>query len=1258
MTAAIRQRKLFVAEDFRVIYRAFAEINFSSYDFDTIRAAMIDYIRINFPEDFNDWIESSEFVALIELLAYLGQTLAFRMDLNTRENFLDTAERRESILRLARLISFNPSRNFPATGLVKITEISTNEPIFDSNGTNLANQSIVWNDPLNPDFFEQFILVMNSLLSAISPFGTPIKDGLVGGIKTQLYEMNNDTSANRVFPFSVTVGGEVMTFEIVNPDFTVNEIFFEREPDPDDPRHIIFRNDGTGNGSENTGFFFLFKQGTLQNEDFQIDIPIENRLLDLAGTGINDIDVFVHEIDGDGIIIEKWTRVPTLVGNNIIFNSLEKNERNIFNVITELNDSINIRFADGRFGNVPTGLFRIWYRESNGLRYQIRPEEMRDIRLDIPYRDKVNDTLFFSSLAFSLQEQVSNSSPTESSSQIQERAPQVFSTQDRMVNNEDYNVFPLRNSEAAKLKATNRIHSGFSRHIDINDPTGFSQNVNLFGEDGILYLEENQSLEELALPTTLTDSQILNQIILPLVQDLERRHFFYFNYDRFEPSTSDPVLFAARATSTVGASYTSGNSIDVDGTSVILSGSTLADAAADIVAEAIPDVAAHVDQNRLQIEKEGGGSLLLAAGTTGLGDALVELGITADTYDAEPITTFWKKATDAVNSSTGRLFVEPLGVIAVPLTVGTNAGAANEFFIQEGSLLRFVDAGLVSVVSIFEDGITILSNGDGAIRLAEDVDDGDILTEILPPFRTLFNEIETNQILTQLAQKNIFGLRYDQATLTWKIITGDNLASEDEAFDFATAGDVTGLNVDTTWLVRAQFSPTNWRFISRGLDYIFESDTQIRFFHSESAKIVDSQTGRTIRDFIKILKINTAFELNPFPTPADVDFQEIDPVESLNEDFVWNVEDVFVSTDGFIDPRRIKVTFTDTDEDGVPDDPTFFEVITKITGDNINLELPDEVPDETELFWEAFTNTDGFQEFRPSTAVVKAFNVFPAVNVDDFLFDVPPAPNPLYVPSELPTTLSFAIEPLTLTDGDVIFFRDTGNFFRVKIGVDEFEDVTELYFMRRGRNNFFFQWKHFANPDRRIDPAITNIIDMYVLTTSYDTEIRQWIDDSGTNIEIPVPPSSEQLRILFAEEVQNKMISDEIIFHPVFYKLLFGPQAPEELQVRFKVTKIGGTDVNDGEIKARVINATNEFFAISNWDFGETFYYTELAAFIHQRLATVISSIVIVPLDEEAKFGNLFQVRSEPNEVFISTAKVSDIQIVAAFSDDILRIGD
>ena len=85
---ATRQDVLFAAEDYTAVYQSFAQANFKAYDFDTIKSAMVDYIRLNYPEDYNDWIQSSEFVSLIDLIAYLGHSLAFRIDFSSRENFL------------------------------------------------------------------------------------------------------------------------------------------------------------------------------------------------------------------------------------------------------------------------------------------------------------------------------------------------------------------------------------------------------------------------------------------------------------------------------------------------------------------------------------------------------------------------------------------------------------------------------------------------------------------------------------------------------------------------------------------------------------------------------------------------------------------------------------------------------------------------------------------------------------------------------------------------------------------------------------------------------------------------------------------------------------------------------------------------------------------------------------------------------------------------------------------------------------------
>ncbi len=57
MAIVERQNNLFAAEDWKVAYKAFSKINFQAYDFNSMRKAMVDYVRINYPENFNDFIE-------------------------------------------------------------------------------------------------------------------------------------------------------------------------------------------------------------------------------------------------------------------------------------------------------------------------------------------------------------------------------------------------------------------------------------------------------------------------------------------------------------------------------------------------------------------------------------------------------------------------------------------------------------------------------------------------------------------------------------------------------------------------------------------------------------------------------------------------------------------------------------------------------------------------------------------------------------------------------------------------------------------------------------------------------------------------------------------------------------------------------------------------------------------------------------------------------------------------------------------------
>jgi hypothetical protein len=235
----------------------------------------------------------------------------------------------------------------------------------------------------------------------------------------------------------------------------------------------------------------------------------------------------------------------------------------------------------------------------------------------------------------------------------------------------------------------------------------------------------------------------------------------------------------------------------------------------------------------------------------------------------------------------------------------------------------------------------------------------------------------------------------------------------------------------------------------------------------------------------------------------------------------------------------------------------------------------------------------------------------------------------------------------TYTNGQLFYFyADTENVIKTYSAATNTLTTTTDYTARRGRSSIDFQYKHHAGQETRIDPSVSNIVDVYLLERTYDNLFRIWLQDGGAK---PTPSTSDQLRINYSGVLNPlKSLSDQIVYHPVKYKILFGTGADENLQATFKVVKNTKTNITDAVIKTRVIAAINEFFALDNWDFGDTFYFTELAAYVHNQLAPDLLTVVIVPNESGQGFGSLFQINSAADEIFISGATVDDVSIITA----------
>ena len=321
MSQTKRLGQLNAAESWLNNYRYLVNADFKAYDFESLRTALLNHVQTNYPEDFNDFINSSEYVALIDMMAFIGQNLAFRSDLNLRETFLETAEVRGNVLSIARQLGYKPYRNSGASSFLRISALSTTQNIYDSKGTNISGRTIVWGDPLNADFNEQITLILNETFSKSNPVGRPISSITESGVVRQLYQVAQPTSRTMVETFTLSARNNTnYSCELVPINIDLDsQLAIESTPNPYSYLTALFNNDGTGYSNTSNGWFFMFKQGTLKFEDYVLDTSVENRVIDLAGENVNDSDVWVQSIDATGRILHNWEQVPSTVGKNIAF---------------------------------------------------------------------------------------------------------------------------------------------------------------------------------------------------------------------------------------------------------------------------------------------------------------------------------------------------------------------------------------------------------------------------------------------------------------------------------------------------------------------------------------------------------------------------------------------------------------------------------------------------------------------------------------------------------------------------------------------------------------------------------------------------------------------------------------------------------------------------------------------------------------------------------------------------------------------------
>ena len=128
-----------------------SNVNYTSKDFSTIKADLIEYTKSYFPNTYKDFNETSPGMMLIELSSYVGDVLSYYIDYNYKENILSTATEKRNVRRLAEFLGYKTANKTASIAKLKVTTsigvVSNGDPDYSdapsSIGTGLQVKSNV-----------------------------------------------------------------------------------------------------------------------------------------------------------------------------------------------------------------------------------------------------------------------------------------------------------------------------------------------------------------------------------------------------------------------------------------------------------------------------------------------------------------------------------------------------------------------------------------------------------------------------------------------------------------------------------------------------------------------------------------------------------------------------------------------------------------------------------------------------------------------------------------------------------------------------------------------------------------------------------------------------------------------------------------------------------------------------------------------------------------------------------------------------------
>ena len=192
------------------------DINYLSKDFDSIKSDLLDYVKRHFPNDWRDFNDASGGMAILELMAYVGDVLSFNIDRQVNEAYINRAVETKNIVSLAENFGYTPRNNTPA-----IVELSVSAEF----NTSTSGQELCKLQKGAKIFTNFEPIVPFEILTAVDfsqPSNRIINEASNG--KTTVSITGLSAAAGVTKTFSHKVNDAVKFLKITLPDKNINEV--------------------------------------------------------------------------------------------------------------------------------------------------------------------------------------------------------------------------------------------------------------------------------------------------------------------------------------------------------------------------------------------------------------------------------------------------------------------------------------------------------------------------------------------------------------------------------------------------------------------------------------------------------------------------------------------------------------------------------------------------------------------------------------------------------------------------------------------------------------------------------------------------------------------------------------------------------------------------------------------------------------------------------------------------------------------------